>query len=169
MNLRASIFAVPATLAALLVVANCGSLDAQTRATGGGGTGAAPSGGTSGGGNDAGFVTLKGIIASMACSGGGCHDDPGNPLQLRGVTDAVLYMTLMTHVTPSCGKVIDTANPAQSALITMLTGTCAAIVAKTPGVDRMPLAKCNEDGDPGCVSPADIATIQQWIASGAPQ
>lgn len=160
MNLRASLFIVPATLAALLVLANC-SLDAQTRTTGGGGM--------SGGGNDAGFITLKGIIANMTCSGGGCHDDPGNPLQLRGVSDTVLYMTLMTHVTPFCGKVIDTANPAQSALITMLTGTCPAIVSKTSGADRMPFAKCNEDGDPGCVSPADIATIQQWIAGGAPQ
>jgi hypothetical protein len=84
------------------------------------------------------------------------------------MTDAMLLATLKSHMTAVCGKLIDTANPPQSALITILNGTCPAIVAKTVGADRMPF-NCTPGGFPDCVSPADVATLQQWIASGAPQ
>ena len=105
---------------------------------------------------------MQNVIQTTSCFGGGCHDDPANPLQLK--VDANLYMTLTTHVTKTCGKLVNTASPADSGLVKLLQGDCNGTV-------RMPYGKCYE-GDVGsdfCVSDANIAAIQAWIAKGAPQ
>lgn len=136
--------------------------------TGGAGAGGASSGGGAGGGGGAGasggapveasFSTLKAIIP-LSCFGGVCHDLPEHPLHLT--VDANLYTTLTTHVTKNCGVVVKPGSPQDSALVKLLKGPCG-------GTDRMPYGKCVEDGDEGCVSPENIAAIEQWIANGAP-
>lgn len=73
-----------------------------------------------------------------------------------------LYGTLTSYSTRTCGKLVNTAQPAESALVKLLRGSCN-------GVQRMPFGVCVEDGDPSCVLPEYIAAIQAWIAKGAPQ
>ena len=141
---------------------------------GGGGASAAGAGGLGAGGGSAGtgtaggaaveasFATVKGMIG-MSCFGGLCHDLNENPLHLY--LDDKLYTTLMTHVTKKCGKLVDTANPAESALVKLLKADCN-------GTARMPYQEC-WDGDPqdsdNCIHSATVAAIQAWITKGAPQ
>ena len=77
----------------------------------------------------------------------------------------MLYGKLTTHVTKTCGKLINTASPADSAIIKLLKADCN-------GTMRMPYQSC-WDGDPQdqapCVSSANLAALQAWIASGAPR
>lgn len=128
----------------------------------GGGAAGVAGGGGSGGSGGAGlaptFATVKSII-QMSCFGGLCHDLPENPLQLK--VDDKLYTTLTTHMTETCGIVVKPGMPQDSALVKLLKGPCN-------GTDRMPFNMCFNDGDEGCVSPEEIAAIEQWIASGAP-
>jgi hypothetical protein len=95
-----------------------------------------------------------------SCFGAGCHSDAANPLQLE-VNDK-LYQRLTSYTTRTCGKLLDTTNASQSALVKLLRGRCN-------GVNRMPFGVCVEDGDPSCIAPEYIAAIQDWIARGAPQ
>jgi hypothetical protein len=193
MNLRSSIFSVSPAFAALLLLVGCGAegpLVANTggsaaggsaaggSAAGGSATGGLPMGGSAAGGSagsglggsgggggttavaaTASFGTLKNII-QMSCFGGLCHDLPEHPLQLK--LDDKLYKTLTTHVTQDCGPLMKPGSPQDSALVKLLKGPCGETA-------RMPLDKCSQDGDEACVTPANIALIEQWIASGAPQ
>lgn len=134
--------------------------------SGGGSGGNAGMGGSSGGGGagggaaiEASFATVKGIV-ERSCFGAPCHNEPGNPLQMK--LDDTLYTTLTTHMTKNCGPVIKSGSPQESALVKLLKGPCG----KT---DRMPLNKCFDDGDEGCIAPDYIAAIEQWIAKGAPK
>lgn len=183
MNLRSSLLAVPA-FAALALLANCGTEDpvvanaggspttAGATATGGSVSGGSAAGGSAGsgvggsaggtassGGATASFGTLKGVL-QMSCFGGICHDLPEHPLQLK--LDEKLYTTLTTHMTKHCGPLVKPGSPQDSALVKLLKGPCGETA-------RMPLDKCSQDGDEACVSAANIALIEQWIASGAPQ
>ena len=103
----------------------------------------------------------------MSCYGSSCHDLNEHPLHL-GVDDpAKLYTTLTTFTTTTCGKLVNTANPADSALIKLLQADCN-------GVMRMPYGECFAPSDPFydpdvCISPDKIAQIQAWIAAGAPK
>jgi len=221
MKFKASLFAAPAALAAVLSIANCGGSDtadpsgtAGSPAAGGAGTGAAgkggaagsaagapaaglggggtpsaaagaggtgggvPSAGTAGkaggsGGGTAGgaaveatFNTVRSII-EMSCFGGnGCHGQEGNPMPLK--LDSTLYASVTSHVTLNCGKLVDTTNAAQSALVKVMQGDCGTAPAVTA---RMPWDKCfeGEVDNEYCVAPAKIAAVQAWIAKGAPQ
>ena len=140
------------------------SSTAGTSAGGTGGLGAA-GGGTAGGvAIEASFAMVKDMI-NATCFGNGCHSQEGNPLQMK--IDDKLYGTLTTHVTENCGKLINTASPADSAIVKLLKADCGTAPKITP---RMPWDKCF-DGDVDsdfCVSPAKIAAIQAWIAKGAP-
>ena len=127
----------------------------NTAGAAGGGSGA----GGNGGAIDPSFNGFKSLIPT-SCFGGLCHDLPEHPLQLK--LDDQLYTTLTTHVTKECGPLITKGSPQQSALVKLLKGPCG----KT---DRMPYGKCISDGDEGCVSPENIAAIEQWITQGAPQ
>jgi hypothetical protein len=138
-----------------------GAGSAGTSVAGVGGTGA--TGGASGSGNTipATFDTVKSVINDAPCFGAGCHNDDGNPLNLR--VDDQLYGRLTSHVSVECGglPVVNPGKPQESALVKILKGPCGA----TP---RMPLG-CVTDDDSTCI-PADyIAAITQWIALGAPQ
>jgi len=142
------------------------SSTAGTSAGGTGGLGAA-GGGTAGGvAIEASFAMVKDMI-NATCFGNGCHSQEGNPLQMK--IDDKLYGTLTTHVTENCGKLINTASPADSAIIKLLKADCGT----APNVTRrMPWDKCfqNEpDSEPFCVPPEKIAAIQAWIAKGAPK
>jgi len=91
----------------------------------------------------------------------------GNPLQMK--VDASLYGTLTTHMTMNCGKMVDIANPADSALVKVLKASCGTAPNVTP---RMPFQVCMDgdtDPDSPCIQPDKIAAIQAWIAKGAPQ
>ena len=222
MKFQASLFAVPATLATVLFLVNCGSSDepgtpgtAGAPATGGsssgtagkagsagsgvsgagaggaaagaggaaGSAGSGVSGGGAAGGSvgaagsagsgtaggstfEASFATVKAVIETTSCLGSGCHGGEGNRLEMK--VDDKLYGTLTTHVTLNCGKLINTASPADSAFIKVLQGDCGTPPNVTP---RMPQDKCFQ-GDvdtESCVNPGKIAAIQAWIAKGAPQ
>lgn len=76
------------------------------------------------------------------------------------LTDDQLYTMVTTYMTEDCGPAINKANPPESALVKLLKGACGDTI-------RMPYGKCNEDGDEGCVPPATINAIEQWIAAGA--
>jgi hypothetical protein len=126
----------------------------------GGSAGQTATGGTAGGDTvAASFEGLKSVLKA-SCFGGVCHDLPEHPLQLK--IDDKLYGTLTSHMTKGCGVVVKPGSPQDSALVKLLKGPCG-------GTDRMPLNKCTDDGDEGCVTPANIAAIEQWIAAGAPQ
>jgi hypothetical protein len=123
--------------------------------------------GTSGGPSvEASFATVKSMISST-CFGNGCHNGEGNRLQMP-INDA-LYTTMMNHTTLNCGKLLNTANAADSALVKVLKGDCGTAPNTTP---RMPLGICfdgDTDPDSPCIQPDKIAAIQAWIAKGAPQ
>jgi len=138
--------------------AGAGSAVAGAALAGGGGAGAAA--GSAGSGEvPATFATIKSLIPT-SCFGGVCHDLPEHPLKLK--VDDELYATLTGHTTETCGPLIKAGSPQDSALVKLLKGPCN-------GTDRMPLGKCFADGDEGCVPPAYVAAIEQWIANGAPQ
>jgi hypothetical protein len=73
-----------------------------------------------------------------------------------------LYRYLKSFRTLECGKLIDTANPSESALVKYLRGPCGEI-------ERMPSFTCVEDTDEWCVPEYYIQAIEQWIAAGAPR
>ncbi|MET0791011.1 MAG: hypothetical protein ABW061_05775 [Polyangiaceae bacterium] len=142
----------------------------------GGSTSAAGSGGA-GGGIPQGWITVDGIDYSMIpgpnfetvrymfqgapCSGSNCHFGGKNHLQV-GKTADQLYSYMIGFTTLECGKLIDTANPSQSALVKYLRGPCGSI-------ERMPQFKCVDDTDEPCVPASYIQAIEQWIANGAPR
>jgi hypothetical protein len=131
-------------------------------ASGAGSSGASGAGSNSGAGANAiepSFKTVQSLIG-RSCFGAGCHSEAGNPLQME-VGDQ-LYGTLTSYTTRTCGKLVNTAQPTESALVKLLRGSCN-------GVKRMPYGVCVEDGDPSCVLPEYITAIQSWIAKGAPQ
>jgi len=107
------------------------------------------------------FETVRLMFAGSPCSGSNCHFGGKNHLQVGKPADD-LYRYMMNFKTLECGKLIDTANPAQSALVKYLRGPCGAI-------ERMPSFKCSDDGDESCVPEYYIQAIEQWIASGAPR
>jgi len=132
-------------------------------ATGTGGSAAGTGGGASTG---ASYAAVQAIILK-SCFGAICHDLAENPLKLKPVE--TMYSTLKTHVTKNCGPLVNTASPADSALVKILKGSCGTAPNTT---DRMPYQTCF-DGDtfednPACIPNADIDTIQAWITSGAP-
>jgi hypothetical protein len=143
--------------------AGAAGLDASATAGHGGAAasnaGASGSGGAGASAIDPSFKTVQALIGS-SCFGAGCHSEAGNPLQME-VGDP-LYGTLTSYTTRTCGKLVDTAQPTESALVKLLQGSCN-------GVKRMPYGVCVEDGDPSCVLPEYIAAIQSWIAKGAPR
>jgi hypothetical protein len=176
MKVLSSCFAVPAVLAALSILAGCSS-DNSPAASSSGGTssgGKAGAGGSSGGslsvagaGGSAGLVSGGGSAGAGASVAGGAHNGEGNRLQMP-INDA-LYTTLMNHMTLNCGKLVNTTNAADSALVKVLKGDCGTAPNTTP---RMPFGICfdgDTDPDSPCIQPDKIAAIQAWIAKGAPQ
>jgi len=135
-------------------------------AAGTGSGGAAGSGGTGPAGGAAGAPALQPTFEGMktviqaGCFGGLCHDLAEHPLKLK--LDDALYGTLTTYTTEHCGPLVKIGSPQESALVKLLKGPCGE-------TERMPYGKCNQDGDEGCIPPATIAVIEQWIASGAPK
>lgn len=103
------------------------------------------------------FATVKRVV-QLSCFGAPCHDEPGNPLQMKPLDD--LVTKLKSHTTQDCGPALTPGSPQDSAFLKLLKGTCG-------GTARMPLGKCFDDGDPGCVPPEDVAAIEKWIADGA--
>ena len=107
------------------------------------------------------FDTVRLMFEASPCSGSSCHYGGRNHLQVGKPADQ-LYSYMMSFKTLQCGKLIDTANPSQSALVKYLRGPCGMI-------ERMPSGKCFDDGDPQCLPEYYIQAIEQWIANGAPR
>lgn len=103
------------------------------------------------------FETVKRVVG-LSCFGAPCHDEPGNPLQMKPLEN--LIATLTAHTTQDCGPALTPGNPEGSAFVKLLKADCGETV-------RMPMGKCFDDGDPGCVPPEDIAAIEKWIQDGA--
>jgi hypothetical protein len=135
---------------------------AGTTSGGTGGSGSGGGGGAAGSGGGAPQPTFEGVKAMIqgSCFGGLCHDLAEHPLKLK--LDDALYTTLTTYSTKHCGPLVKVGSPQESALVKLLKGPCGE-------TERMPYGKCNQDGDEGCVSPATIAALEQWITSGAPK
>jgi hypothetical protein len=162
---------VAAILAALSFLAGCSSDNPAPTNTGGassgGASGSAGSSAVGAAGSSAGFTLLKNLIP-ISCSGSSCHDLKDHYLHLGVDNLDMLYATLTTYTTKTCGKLVNVANPPESALVKLLQGDCNGVV-------RMPYGKCLADTtDPFydasmCISPDTIAQIQQWIAMGAPR
>ena len=135
---------------------------AGTTSAGTGGSSSGGGGGAAGSGGGAPQPTFEGVKAMIqaSCFGGLCHDLAEHPLKLK--LDDALYTTLTTYSTEHCGPLVKVGSPQESALVKLLKGPCGE-------TERMPYGKCNQDGDEGCVSPAAIAALEQWITSGAPK
>jgi len=184
MKLRFSTVAVLSLLAACSgeddpAPANiAGSPAAGTGGVGGGGSGGAGTAGTAGmmagsGGSTIPptFETVKLVFGGgggvMTCAAAPCHGvggvaPPADPLELPTNDDLRLYTSLTTYVSKACNNtpLVTPGNPAQSALVAILSGSCGM----TP---RMPYGCTAEAGD--CIPDEYVAAIAQWIASGAPQ
>lgn len=107
------------------------------------------------------FETVQYMFKGLPCSGSNCHFGGRNHLQVDKTPDQ-LYTYMKSFKTLECGKLIDTENPSQSALVKYLRGPCGSI-------ERMPSYKCFDDGDELCVPEYYIQAIEQWIAAGAPR
>jgi|GEM_PF-742406 len=107
------------------------------------------------------FETVRLMFEAAQCSGSNCHYGGKNHFQMGKSADQ-LYTYMMSFKTLQCGKLIDTANPAQSALVKYLRGPCGEI-------ERMPSYKCFDDGDELCVPEYYIQAVEAWIAKGAPR
>jgi hypothetical protein len=138
----------------------------------GGGSGA-PAAGASGTGSTIPptFETVKLVLGgggpitpcfAAPCHGVGGAAPPTKPLELPPNNDKQLHTNLTSYVSAACGntKLVTPGNPAQSALVTILTGPCGM----TP---RMPYGCSADAGD--CIPDEYIAAVKQWIANGAPQ
>jgi hypothetical protein len=155
-----------------------GSSTAGVSAGGTGGMGTAGGGGSATGGASGGastipatFDTVKLVFGGgggiMPCSAAPCHGvagvaPPDDPLELPPNDDQQLYTNLISYVSRACNdtKLVEPGNPAQSALVTILSGPCGM----TP---RMPYGCDPQVGD--CIPDEYIAAVAQWIADGAPQ
>ncbi|HYQ05283.1 MAG TPA: hypothetical protein VER96_41710 [Polyangiaceae bacterium] len=107
------------------------------------------------------FETVQYMFKGVPCSGSNCHFGGRNHLTVDKTPDA-LYTYMKNFKTLECGKLIDTTNPSESALVKYLRGPCGSL-------GRMPLDKCTDDGDELCVPNYYIDFIEQWIAAGAPR
>jgi hypothetical protein len=163
--------------------ASAGGASAGGASAGGAGGGVSSAGAGSGGTSTAGagggatveasFNTVREMIRLQPCTGGGCHGEEGTPMPW-GPDDPNLYTILTTHTTAHCGKLVNTANPPDSALIKVLLGDCGPTPRTNENTTpRMPYGKCYEGDNAAeieaCVSPAKVAAILAWITKGAPQ
>lgn len=71
-----------------------------------------------------------------------------------------LLAILKGHTTQDCGPTLTPGSPENSALVKLLKADCG-------GTSRMPMGKCFEGDDFGCVPPEEIAAIEKWIGNGA--
>jgi hypothetical protein len=139
--------------------------------TAGGGSGGTSAAGAGTGGGDAvpaTFNTVKEMIRLTPCTGGTCHGVEFVPLHWTA-DDPMLYEIVTTHVTKNCGKLVNVANPADSALVKVLLGSCGVAPNITA---RMPFQACWDETpqtEYPCIPPATVAAIQTWIANGAPK
>lgn len=107
------------------------------------------------------FETVRLMFEAAGCSGSSCHFGGRNHFQMGKAPDE-LYKYLMSFKTLECGKLIDTANPAESAIVKYLRGPCGDI-------ERMPSFKCFDGTEEYCIPEYYIQLIQDWIAKGAPR
>lgn len=107
------------------------------------------------------FDTVRLMFEAAGCSGSSCHYGGRNHFQMGKAPDE-LYKYMLSFRTLSCGKLIDTANPAESAIVKYLRGPCGDI-------ERMPSFKCFDGTEEWCIPEYYIQFIQDWIAQGAPR
>jgi hypothetical protein len=140
---------------------------------GGGGAGGSVGGGGAGGSGGGSAVMFSAVTAIIgkSCSGGKCHDgsaEEANHTNLK--VDADLHKRLMMTPPEKSADACKTQTlvvpsmPEKSLLYTKVADNAAA---RNGCGNRMP-AMCGGGGNP-CLSDADIMTIRNWIAAGAPQ
>ena len=135
---------------------------------GGGNNGGGNNGGAAGGGSTATFAQVA-MILSMKCAGATCHGGSGANAQVNLVDMNGLYTRLTTALpmsTPHCkGSTLVTANDANSLLVKVVSGPTMC----TNGTAMESLAKMPDNcSGNSCLTPAQIKTITDWIAAGAP-
>lgn len=90
---------------------------------------------------------------------------------LRLVQDEGLYAELTSHVSAKCGnlKAVEPGSPESSAILKVLKEGCADVTPPDEPIPRMPFGCVQNEFENTCVDDAHIATIEQWIADGAPE
>ena len=129
----------------------------------GGGTAGGSSGGSGGGGSTATFAAVKTLITSKCAT---CHTSSSGLVNFQS---GDLYTTLTTALPTSLqyckGDKLVTANDANSLLIRVVTAaTMCSNNGTMQNLARMP-DNCSGNN---CLSAAQIKTISDWVAAGAP-
>jgi len=108
------------------------------------------------GGGSAAFVQVSSILGKN-CGIKGCHADKQSP---HFVPDSMLYpmLTGPNTVIAACDytRLVEEGDPARSALVRLMNRKCGSFT--------MP-PSCNKTT---CLSAADLKTLSDWIAAGAP-
>jgi hypothetical protein len=108
------------------------------------------------GGGSAAFVQVSGILGKN-CGIKGCHADKQSP---HFVPDAMLYgmLTGPNTVLAACDytRLVEEGDPAKSALVRLMNRKCGSFTMP-PSCNKTP-----------CISAADLKTLSDWIAAGAP-
>jgi len=133
-----------------------GSTGIAGRGASGGSTGVAGSAPGSAGapGGASGFAAVTTII-TRTCATATCHGGRRNP----NLSAANLYTTLTSTAVSECGndRLVTAGDTANSAILQLVNGQCEDLL--------MP-ATCDA---PPCLDAADMKTISDWIAAGAPR
>ncbi len=152
-------------------IASAGGSHAGAPNGGGAGANSAGSGGGAATSGDSGSTsppipatwdTVKLVLSGTRPPCSGCHGMGDGGFRLTLDNDSQLFKSLTTTVVKDCGNnpIITPGDPSKSALLEIIQGDCSM---KTP---RMPPGCV--DGDAGCVPPAYVAAVSQWISDGAP-
>ncbi len=158
-----------------------GTAAAGAGTTAGAGGSTAGAGGTAGGGTaGAGgasptFAAVK-TLFSTSCGTGNCHNKNSGQLDYQGTTDLHALLTTPIPATGSAhcnGTTLAVPNDAASSfLVTVVTGP-GQVTCKKNGtnemIGRMPDDCSTTSTNPrACFTAAQIKTITDWIAAGAP-
>src|SRR6478735_7550289 len=148
---------------------SAGSGGSSAGSTGKAGGGGGPAGGAGGGGSTATFAQVTTIINS-SCTTGTCHN--ASSMQVNFKTPSPDLYTVLTTAIPTSvqhckGSTLVVPNNAAGSLLVAIT--TAKTTCKNNGADEQ-IAKMPDNcmGN-NCLSTAQIKTISDWIAAGAPK
>jgi hypothetical protein len=138
---------------------------------GGGGAGGSV-GGAAGGGSGGAAVAFSAVadLIGKRCGNAECHDHDGSEKNHMDLRPDGLHARLMTMPTMSGDAECKTQTlvvPSMPEKSLLYNKVAASDAARNGCGNRMP-AMCGGGGNP-CLSDAEIMTIRNWIAAGAPQ
>lgn len=152
--------------------AGAGGSAAGSGGTGGGaagmGTGGGSAGMGTGGGSPATFMAVKTLFGA-SCGVGQCHNAASMNLDFQGTNDlhGLLTKPIPTGIAHCVGSTLVTANDANSFLVTVVKTGGSCPTGGGSAIGKMP-DNCGQAGKPACLTAAQVKTITDWIAAGAP-